>query len=117
MAPRNNDYDPDKNLISDVIGDALNFSPENEPGEPRDPAWLRWAKFAALMIVPAMIFSVAFGLGIYFLQSRYSPSVQNQIMMDDSMRAMRFRFVLGAVLGAALGGIYVVRCIVRKVDP
>jgi hypothetical protein len=38
-------------------------------------------------------------------------------VQHDTISAMKWRFIIGAGVGAALGAVYVVRCIIRKVDP
>jgi hypothetical protein len=63
MDKRDDYYDPVVEGVSDFAGDALSYVPKAEPGEPRDAAWLRWVKFASLVIVPAVVFGLGFCLG------------------------------------------------------
>jgi hypothetical protein len=117
----NDNYDPDKDLLSDVIDDALDFTPTNDPDEPRDPAWLRWSKFAAIMFVCAVLFAAVFGFEDYVEQysarNDYQRTRAEKRVEHDSMGDLKFRMFLGGGFGAAIGGIYVVRCLIRKVDP
>ena len=115
------DYDPDKDLLSDVIDEALHHTPANDPAEPRDPAWLRWSKFGAVIFIAAVVFGLIFAFEDYFeeFNSRndYQRTRAEKRVEHDSIGQMKFRTCLGAGLGAAIGGIYVVRCLIRKVDP
>jgi hypothetical protein len=47
-----------------------------------------------------------FGLGFLFEDNNH-----------DNFAFMKYRFWLGAGVGSGLGMIYIVRCMVRKVDP
>ena len=120
MAAHDN-YDPDKDLLSDVLDEALDGPSANDPDEPRDPAWLRWSKFASLMFIAALVFGLAFGFEDYLEQysarNDYERTRAEKRVEHDSMDQMKFRIYLGAGIGAAIGSIYVVRCLIRKVDP
>jgi len=120
MASSDN-YDPDKDLLSDVIDDALDFTPTNDPDEPRDPAWLRWSKFVAIVFVCAVLFGMVFAFEDYIEQysarNDYQRTRAEHRVEQDSMGELKFRMFLGGSIGAAIGGIYVVRCLIRKVDP
>ena len=120
MAP-NNDYDPDKSILSDIVSEALDSTPANDPDEPRDPAWLRWSKFVSIMFICAVVFGAVFAFADYFKQynarNDYERARAERRVEHDSMGDLKFRFFLGGGIGAAIGGIYVVRCLVRKVDP
>jgi len=63
---------------------------------------LRWLKCISIIAVPALIL----GFGFLFEDHNY-----------DTIGSMMFRFWLGAGIGGGLGMIYIVRCMVRKVDP
>ncbi len=119
MAKRD-DYDPDKDLLFDVFSEALS-SPTNDPAEPRDPAWLRWLKFSAIIFVLAVVFGAGFAFEDYFEQynarNDYQQARAEKRVEQDSIGQMKFRIYLGAGLGATLGSIYVIRCLLRKVDP
>jgi hypothetical protein len=119
--PPSDHYDPDKDLLSDVIDDALDFTPTNDPDEPRDPAWLRWSKFAAIMFGCAVLVGAVFAFEDYVEQysarNDYERTRAEKRVEHDSMGELKFRLFLGGGIGAALGGIYVVRCLLRKVDP
>jgi hypothetical protein len=121
MDRQDNQYDSAVDGVADVIEDALSFVPKPEPGEPRDPTWLRWVKFSAVIIVPAVLL----GLGLLFVDyvtqfsgnSYYERQRAERRVEHDSVQAMKWRFVIGSCIGGGLGLVYVVRCIVRKVDP
>jgi hypothetical protein len=59
---------------------------------PRDAAWLRWAKFLSILFVLTLLCGFGF------------------VYADGS-------FLVGAAIGLALGITYVVRCIMRDMDP
>jgi hypothetical protein len=82
--------------------------------EPRDPWWLRCLKFGCVVVVPAIVLGIGFLFGYYFVAGRRGGVY---LTRDDTEAFMKFRFWLGAFIGGSIGLIYVVRCIVRKVDP
>lgn len=89
----------------------------SEP-EPRDPVWLRWLKFASI------VFILAVGCGLLVFGADYFAQYKK---MDVARAAQetgmgltyRYRndFFSGAGIGGAMGLVYVIRCIIRKVDP
>ena len=86
----------------------------------RDPSWLRWLKFVSVIVVPAAILGVGFFLGPYYLDERISRAYRihgSQLIMSDTIGFMKLRFWIGAALGGGLGMIYVVKCVIRRVDP
>ena len=91
-------------LYTSIEDAALNADMANDPEVPRDAWWLRWLKFVSIILVPAIVL----GLAVFFigLSPRYDTAV-----------SMKFRFGLGASIGGGLGFIYVVRCLIQKVDP
>ncbi len=91
-------------LFASILDAALSSDPPAEADAPRDAWWLRWLKYVAIILVPAL----ALGGAIFFIgmSPRYDTNV-----------TMKFRFWLGAGIGGGLGLLYVVRCIIRKVDP
>jgi len=112
------DRDENENLVDaelDAIESAaLDSDPAADADELRDAWWLRWLKFIAVIIVPAVILGLGFLFGYYFLAGRIGSSYQ---MQHDTIGLMKFRFWLGASIGGGLGMIYVVRCIIRRADP
>lgn len=114
------DNDPRFNLLSEIAEEALK-TPKNDPDEPRPPTWLKWAEFAALIIGPAIVLGLAFAFGDFIMQftgrHHYVMEQAEQNVRHDSPEAFKWRFIIGAGVGAGLGAIYVVRCIIRKVDP
>jgi hypothetical protein len=88
-----------------AMEDAAAHADQDEPTDPdapRDASWLRWLKCISIIAVPALIL----GFGFLFEDHNY-----------DTIGSMMFRFWLGAGIGGGLGMIYIVRCMVRKVDP
>ena len=92
----------------------------SQPEEPRDPAWLRWLKFASIIVIPAVFLGLAFCGVAYFKEynrARYHMAEAAQQTEDQVTGRLRTTFFLGAVIGGGLGLGYVIRCIIRKVDP
>jgi hypothetical protein len=114
-------FDDSTDGLSDFAREAFEFVPKDELGERRDVFWLRWLKFGSLIAFPAIVFGLVFLFEDYARQTSgatYSERQRAERLVErDTMEAMEFRFVLGAGLGGGLGLVYVVRCIVRKVDP
>jgi hypothetical protein len=110
-----------RELLADIAEEALKPPAKNDPDEPRTPAWLRWMQFGALIIGPAIVFGLAFAFGDYLMQlstkSSYRQERAERAVQHDSIAAIKWRFIIGAGVGGALGAVYVVRCIFRKVDP
>ena len=110
------------NLVESALLEAASGSGSAaDLDSPRDAWWWRWIKFASVIIVPAIILGVGFLFEDYFEQERaqssYNRTVARRNVEQDTVRAMKFRFWVGACLGGGLGAIYVARCIVRKTDP
>lgn len=108
-------------ILATIVEEALKDPPKPDPDEPRDPAWLRWILSGVLIVGPAIVFGLAFAFRDYVTQFTsthlYELEQAKHSVQSDSVGAMKWRFVFGAAIGAALGTIYVVRRIVRKVDP
>jgi hypothetical protein len=120
MDQRDDYYSPATEGLSDFATDALSFTPSSPSPKSRDPAWLRWLKYLSLIILPAVVFGLAFLFEDYFLESNGQTYRQRQHasrVYPDSVSSMKLRFIIGAGIGGGLGLIYVVRCIRRKVDP
>ena len=101
------DDDENSSLVGAVfssIEDAALNADSDDPVGTKDAWWLRWLKYASIVLVPAIVLG-----GILFFIG-----LNARIDTGDSMK---FRFWLGAGIGGGLGVIYVVRCIIRKVDP
>ena len=113
--------DPLNRELSDFASDALSFSPEADSGRSRDAMWLRWLKFGSIILVPAVVFGLGFLFVDYLTQYQgetYSERARaERRVKSDTVESMRFRFVIGALVGGGLGLVYVVRCIARRVDP
>jgi hypothetical protein len=121
MDQRDDRYSPVANELTDFATDALDYVPETNPREPKDAAWLRWLKFASIIVFPALVFGLGFLFEDYFVQTSGDTHYQRQRASSrvehDSIGFMKVRFALGAAIGGALGLVYVVRCIVKKADP
>jgi hypothetical protein len=82
---------------------------------------LRWLKFLALIVFPAIVLGVGFLFEDYVEQynadTSYHRSVASKQVERDTTDAMKFRFFIGACVGGGLGAIYVTRCLIRKTDP
>lgn len=106
---------------SAVVETALESDPAADADSAREPAWLRWIKFLALMVGPAIVFGLIFLFGDYFDKNNsnnsYRQSMASKRVESDTTARMKFRFCIGASVGAGLGAIYVVRCLIRKTDP
>jgi hypothetical protein len=117
---RQDDDDPVTDGLFEVAKEALK-EPETDEDEPRDPPWLRWVKFASLVLGLAILFGSGFLLADYVQQYTAHDYVARtgaeRRVARDSIGSMKARFFIGAGIGGGLGMIYVVRCIVRKVDP
>ena len=117
--------DKDDNLLnvveSAIEEAALDSDPLADSDAPRDAWWLRWLKFMALIIAPAIVLGLGFLFEDYIEQDRaessHDRSVAQRQVEHDTTDAMKFRFWVGACVGGGLGAIYVVRCIVRRTDP
>ena len=121
MALLDDNDDSRGSLLEDIVEEAIKPPPPNDPDEPRPPTWLKWMEFGALIIGPALFFGLAFAFWDYIAQFSghhlYQQQLAEQRVALDTMAAFKWRFIFGAGVGAALGGVYVVRCIIRKVDP
>lgn len=120
----NNRHDNLKRLAetaSDFARGALSYVPQTEPGEERDPGWLRWAKFISIIVLPAVLLGFVAFCEYYLEQYQSAKADLNGAALDraegDLWQPMKVRIAIGGVIGGGLGMIYVVRCLVRKVDP
>jgi hypothetical protein len=121
MDKRDDHYSPATDALSDLAKDALIYTPESSPDEPKDALWLRWLKFASLIILPAAVVGLGFLFEDYVVhysgETYYQRQRAEKRVEQDSVRSMKLRFVVGSCIGGSLGLIYVVRCLVRKMDP
>jgi len=117
------DYEPEQNnpvsaLLASIQEAALDSKLDADSDVPRDPWLLRWAKFVAIIIVPAVVLGAGFWCEFYAeIYREQSYSLDYQTSADAYFSAAKFRFWLGATIGGTLGLFYVCRCLVRKVDP
>jgi len=88
----------------------------------RDSLALRWAKFFSIIIVPAVILGSIFAFEEYQTKKARGvimvrEIVAKEVFEKDPFDSIRVRFVIGASVGSCIGTIFVIRCLVRKVDP
>lgn len=104
----------------------MSNSDDNKDSGPRDPIWLRWAKFLSIIVVTGLVVGALFVFSIYigalvdaFPSGRhYHHSViASEALRRDNAYAIRVRFIVGACIGGALGLIYMIRCLIKRVDP
>ena|ERR1035438_7468502 len=90
---------------------------------PRDSAGVRWAKFLSIIVVFAVVIGGLFAISIYvvalldLVTPRSWHPLQSDYSVRDTMPAFWHRFVFGACVGGGLGFVYVIRCLIKKIDP
>jgi hypothetical protein len=91
----------------------------DDPNEKDSPP-LRWAGFASIIIVLAVVGGVVGALWAY-VDLFNSKSVYHYSAVDyfkrDTWSAMKWRFVVGAAVGGMGGVVYLVRCLRHGEDP
>jgi hypothetical protein len=106
---------------------------ETTEAEVRDTVVLRWVKFVSIIIAAAVLLGGLFGISIHVVAlysaarwtvgDPYSHHIRGAAKADvdrsnnDTMHALKIRFMIGSVLGASCGLVYVVRCLIRDEDP
>ena len=106
---------------------------DEEADSPRDSVFMRWLKFAAIIVVLALLTGGFFGISIYVgavrssarfdldHSARYhiSGNAQHNLAVaeSDTGQAFKQRFYVGSFIGGAVGVFYVIRCLVRREDP
>jgi hypothetical protein len=91
-------------LLTSIQEAALDSKLDPDPNEPRDVWWLRWAKFAAIILVPAMVIGAGFWCEFYAeIYREQSFNLDYQTSADAYFAAAKFRFLLGAAIGTTLG--------------
>jgi hypothetical protein len=102
MDKRDDRYSPVTEELSDFANDALSYTPESNPGEPRDKPWLRWLKFASVVILPAVVVGLGFLFEDYVMRAAGKTYYQRQRAENrvehDSMRSMKLRFLVGSCI-------------------
>ena len=115
------DQDDDEGLAKTVEDELLREPDADDPDVPRDPVWLRFAKFGAIVVAGAVVIGVIFALGDYFVHHTghaWSEREHTQRVVDnDSDEYFYGRFLIGACLGGGCALIYVARCLIKGVDP
>jgi hypothetical protein len=112
---------PVDSTLSSIEEAALDTVPTSDSDSSRDIWWLRWLKYISIITVPAIVLGLGFLFYDYMEQYRAETVSQrdraSRNVEHDSIDSMKFRFCMGAGVGGGLGMIYVVRCMVRRVDP
>lgn len=106
--------------IKDLVVDAATYKPEIDPDEPRDPGWLRWLKFLTIILIPAFFVGlICFGVGflIEYHMAKHFPAAAIDAPADQVTKTLKHFFECGAAFGGLFGLLYVIRCLIRKVDP
>ena len=96
-----------------------------EDSVPRDPIWLRCAKFLSIIVVAGVLLGALFAFSIYVdaivgvFTSRTNNSLNRSAteVSHDNPHVFFLRFIVGACIGGAMGLIYVIRCLIKRVDP
>ena len=109
-------------LDPDPLTDALRELFRGKPADPSLPRGVRWVKFFLIIFVGAAVLGSLFAISIYVvaLLGFLSPRTLHGSLQDaarDTMRAFWHRFILGACLGGSFGLVYIVRCLIKKIDP
>lgn len=116
-----NNGNPADSLLTSMVETTLETEPASRSNSPKDTFGMRVVKYASIIVVPAVVLGIGFLFYAYIDQYRSETAAQRsratRKVAHDSVGAMKFRFWMGASIGGGLGMIYVVRCIVRKVDP
>jgi len=116
-------HDENENLLGSTLSAlkdaALKSRPAYEDEETeRDEWWLRWLKFASVIVVPAVILGFGFFFADLAMKSKGGVSSRTErLKKDETVDWMYFKFWLGAGLGGGLGLMYVAKCIARNEDP
>jgi len=107
-------------LLGDIANDALTGEPFRYEDEPRDPTWLRWAKFASIITFLAIFFGLVwFGWEFFtaYGQARTNLSAATKNTQDDMFQIACRHSLIAAAVGGGLGLLYVAKCIIKRVDP
>jgi hypothetical protein len=114
----------DRNSVTDELGNEVGRSFGDRPEDsdtPRDTVPMRWVKFLSIIVTLAVLLGVFFVFADYVNQFCGKTYAQRQIaeqrVNHDHWPAMRQRFIIGASVGAGLGTIYMVWCLIKKKDP
>lgn len=117
------DENNDKTLLDEMFetADQAAFGPHRPDQDgPRDPAWLRWAKFVSIIVVAALVVGVCFALVDYTMQfssNWHDRSLAERRIQSDTWDAMRTRFWFGTCIGGGFGVTYVIKCLFKNLEP
>jgi hypothetical protein len=114
-------------LDPDPLTDALRKYLRGKPADPGLPRGVRWAKFLSIIVVAGVLLGTLFAFSIYvaavvdvvsaFTSRHHSLHGVATEVSRDNPHAFLLRFIVGACIGSALGLIYVIRCLIKRVDP
>lgn len=111
-----------QDAIVDALGEALK-DPDDDEG-PRDSIIGRWAKFVVIMVALGLVvgglaaaWTYNFPSSSNFRHRRPDMTPMTDQQWNDLKHDVRRNAIVGFVLGAAIGGSYVIKCLVRGVDP
>jgi hypothetical protein len=119
MANHNDNENLLGTTLSAIKDAALNNHPAYEGEETeRDAWWLRWLKFASVIIIPALVLGGGFFFADLAMNSKGGVSRRTErLQKDETVDKMKLKFWIGAGIGGGLGLIYVAKCIARNEDP
>src|SRR5262245_47713908 len=121
MMNQNKHTSPVETALSALEEAAFDSAASTDSDAPRDTWWWRWLKFAAVVIIPAIVLGVGFLFEDHIQEIRAGSSYEREVaarrVQRDTVGSMKFRFWIGACLGGGVGAIYVGRCVLRKSDP
>lgn len=119
--PKHNHNDDESFLgstLSALKDAAQNSHPAYDDDTPRDEWWLRWLKFASVILVPAVVLGFGFFFADLAMKSKGGVSSRTErLKKDETVDKMKLKFWLGAGIGGGLGLMYVAKCIARNEDP
>jgi hypothetical protein len=119
---RNNDDDDEDSLTGAAFDAAFDAMPGDRQDDylTRDSVSMRWMKFLVIIGFLAMVGGGVAGFSGYFAGNdsyhRRSIPLQDR-MKDDTAVKMRRRIIIGAGIGGGVGLLYVIRCLIKRVDP
>jgi predicted MFS family arabinose efflux permease len=106
---------------------------ETPEDEVRDSVWMRWVKFVSIIVLATVLLGSLFGVSIHvvalFSAAKWTMDSSSGYRMrgttktdvdrsnKDTMHSLKIRFMIGSILGASCGVVYVVRCLIRNEDP
>lgn len=103
--------------IRDLAEDRPAYLNEGE----RDSPYKRWSGFAAIIIITSLAFGVGLALEDYYLEMSgehfYTRAAARDRIKHETIDSLKFRFYIGAGIGAFLGVAYSAKCLIKDIDP